>query len=77
MKYYKNRYRFQIQIDVMANDDLTAFKTVKENVKQLTDTHNESIIWGANKPYGSFAHRDLDLYKLENDMSDVNGSDIF
>ena len=77
MKYSKDRYRFQIQIDVLAYDDISAFEIVKENVQNFKGTHNESIIWGANKPYGSFAHRDLDLYKLENDMSDVNGSDIF
>tara|TARA_B000000477_G_C6094398_1_gene229227 strand:- start:2204 stop:2455 length:252 start_codon:yes stop_codon:yes gene_type:complete len=74
------RYRFQIQLDVYAENDNDAFKQIKENISALNNTYNEHIFWGAECPFASYNQRELDtehldnVHRLKNDMCDVDGS---
>ena len=66
-----NRFRFQIQFDLYAQEDSEAVKKALKVLKKVRkkDVFNSNLIWGAESPFASLNQRELDLndeiYKLK------------
>jgi len=59
------RYRFQIQLDVYADNDKKAYTKISKKLNKISNIHNERIIYGAETPFASFEHRELDISSIE------------
>ena len=59
------RYRFQVQFDIMSDNEVEAYEIVSKQVKKINKVYNKDIIYMAYTPFASINQEEINLSKLK------------
>tara|TARA_B100001094_G_C18153873_1_gene785288 strand:- start:559 stop:804 length:246 start_codon:yes stop_codon:yes gene_type:complete len=71
------RYRFQIQFDIMSDNEMDAYKIATKQLKKIIKVSNKDIIYMAYTPFASVNQEEINISNLKYQNDGTKEQNIF